>query len=179
VASILSGIVTLILSVLLAVVVIQLGFVLFQHLTVRINEGEELRNNNVAVAILSGAYVLSLGLIVKSALAPVLQTFFLMLYGDQYSAGEIFMGAGAMLLQVLAALLIAVLALMLGLGIFSRLTKHLDEFAEIRNNNIAVAIVLAAILVTFALFIEEGVGAVLRTIIPAPPIQSESLRLPG
>lgn len=178
-ASVISGIVTLVLSVLLAVLVIQLGFVLFQHLTARINEAEELRKNNIAVAILSGGYILSLGLIVRSALSPVLQTFYLMTYGDQFTPWEILISAGIMLLQVIAALLIAVLALMVGLAIFSRLTGHLDEFAEIRRNNIAVAIVVAAILVTFALFIEEGVTGMLRAIIPAPPIQNEGLRLPG
>lgn len=176
---VISGIVTLLLSVLLGVVVVHLGFVLFQHLTVRINESEELQRNNTAVAILSGGYILSLGLIVKSALSPVMQTFFLMTYGDQYSAGEIFLSAGFMVLQVLAALVTAVLALMSGLWIFSRLTPHIDEFAEIRKNNVAIAIVMAAILVTFALFIEEGVVRLLQTIVPAPPIQSESLRLPG
>ncbi|MCR9143493.1 MAG: DUF350 domain-containing protein [bacterium] len=178
-ATVLGGIVTLIVSILLAVIVIHLGFVLFQHLTVRINEAEELKQNNVAVAILSGGYILSLGLIVKSSLAPVLQTFFLMTYGDQFSAGEILIHAGFMVLQVLAALLIAVLALMAGLAIFSRLANHMDELAEIKNNNVAVAIVLAVILVTFALFIEAGVASMLQAIVPAPPIQSESLRLPG
>jgi uncharacterized membrane protein YjfL (UPF0719 family) len=179
VTSVLGGIATLTISVLLAVLVIHLGFVLFQHLTVRINEAQELRDNNIAVAVLSGGYILSLGLIVKSALGPLLQTVYLMTYGDQFTAWEILSRAGFMVLQVLAALLIAVLALLAGLGIFSRLTRHLDQIAEIRKNNIAVAIVMAVTLVTFALFIEEGVASLLQAIVPAPPIQSESLRPPG
>lgn len=179
VAPVISGLVTLLLSILLGVLVIHLGFILFQHLTARIDETSELLANNTAVAILSGGYIVSLGLIVRTAVGPIMQTFFLMTYGDQYAPAEIFIAAGFMLLQVIVALVTAVLTLMSGLFIFSRLARRIDEFAEIKKNNVAVAIVISAILITYALFVEEGVVRLLQTIVPAPPIQSESLRLPG
>lgn len=176
---IVSGIITLLVSGILGVLVIHTGFVLFQHLTGRIHEREELERNNIAVGILCAAYILSLGIILKTALQPVMQTFFLMVYGDQFAPLEIFQAAGIMLVQLVLSLVIAVLSLLMGLWIFGRLTRGIDEFAEIARNNIAVAIVQAAVLIVFALFLEQGVARLLHTIVPAPPIQSETLRLPG
>lgn len=67
------------------------------------------------------------------------------------------------------------MSLWAGLRVFTALTKNIDEFEEIKNNNIAVAIFIAVILITLSLFIEEGLSRLLQVIIYQPGIQNTNV----
>ena len=56
------------------------------------------------------------------------------------------------------------------LQIFMWLTKDLDELKEIKENNIAVGILLGIIIVSIALLLEPGIVTVLDSLIPFPPV---------
>ena len=64
---VLSGISTLILSLILGIFVLYIGFKMFSTLSRTINEEEELQKNNIAVAILSGSFIFAMGLMMKSS----------------------------------------------------------------------------------------------------------------
>ena len=173
---ILSGLLTLALSLSLGVFVVYLGFYIFQKFNTDIDEAKELENNNIAVAILNGSFILALGLLLKTVLRPMIQTFFFAITRPQGDVTGILIHGGLMVLQFISALFVSILALLLGVKIFAWLNSRLDEFAEIKKNNIAVAILTGAIIITLALFIEDGLSRFLQTIIPAPSIQNDNLR---
>jgi len=56
--------------------------------------------------------------------------------------------------------------------IFIRLTRSIDEFAEIKKNNHAVGIFLSAFIISIALIIKPGVGKLLKGIVPFPEVSS-------
>jgi uncharacterized membrane protein YjfL (UPF0719 family) len=65
-------------------------------------------------------------------------------------------------------------AIWLALRIFLRLTREIDELAEIRANNVAVAFVLGCVIVVIGLFLGHGIQSLLAAIIPMPsfaPVQ--------
>ncbi len=53
---------------------------------------------------------------------------------------------------------------------FMWLTKDLDELAEIKNNNIAVSLLLGIIIISIALLLQPGITTILDSLIPYPPV---------
>ena len=71
----LSGVLQLILSLVIGIVFIYAGFRFFHKRINAINEIEELKKNNVAVAILNGSIILALVIMVKNAIEPAITVF--------------------------------------------------------------------------------------------------------
>jgi uncharacterized membrane protein YjfL (UPF0719 family) len=57
-------------------------------------------------------------------------------------------------------LIAAVVSVSLAVYVFDRLSGSLDEFAEINKGNVAVAVVLSAVILATALFIRGSLNAV-------------------
>ncbi len=55
--------------------------------------------------------------------------------------------------ELAIALLVAVLSLFLAIKVFDKLTKGIDEWAELKRGNMAVAIVLSAIIIAVAIMV--------------------------
>ena len=171
----LSGISTVILSLVLGILVLFLGFSFFSKLSIAIDEEEELQKNNIAVAILSASLIFSLGYMMKSSIYPLIQAFFNILFYSDEGVVSSLVGFGFLLLQFLLTLVISMGSLWVGLKAFTWLTKNLDEFEEIRNNNIAVAILMSAIIITLALFLREGLERLLQTLQMSHGLNNSSL----
>ena len=50
------------------------------------------------------------------------------------------------------------------------MTKEIDEFKEIKNNNIAVSIITSVIMISISLMIKDSLYLILDSIIPYPVI---------
>lgn len=171
----LSAFSTIVLSLVLGVFVLFLGFRLFSRFSINIDEESELQNNNISVALLSGSLIFSLGYMMKSSVYPLVRDFFNILFHFEGNAVSMLTGFGLIILQFAAALAISVCSLWLGIKGFSWLTKNIDEFEEIRRNNIAVAILMSVIIITLALFLREGVDRLLQIIRLTPGINSATI----
>lgn len=170
-----SGIATLLFSLIVGVFALYLGFKFFSVLTRDIDEEAEIKENNIAVAVLAGAFIFSIGNVLKTTVDPMIQTLFNILSGS-YSIGLLLLNIGIMLLQFGLALVIGTLMLWLGIRIFMNLNHNIREFAEIRKNNIAVAIITASIVITLSLFISGGLEKLLQTIVITPGIDNAGLK---
>ncbi len=63
--------------------------------------------------------------------------------------------------QIVVAVLLAIIASYLGLVLFNRATRHLDEWHEISQGNPAMGVVLGAVIV--------GIAIILRPVLTVPP----------
>jgi len=172
---VLSGISTLLLSLLLGIFILFLGFKIFSGFSKSIDEEYELKQNNIAVAILSGSFILALGLMMKTSVNPLIQSIFrAIFYNDTGLAGTLG-NLSISLLQFILTLLISVASLWLGVKGFTWLTRNIDEFEEIKNNNIAIAILMAAIIITLALFLQNGLEKLLQVLRFTPGLNNNNL----
>lgn len=73
------------------------------------------------------------------------------------------------LAQVVIAVIMTVITAYLGVVIFNRVTRDLDEWAEIRRGNAAMGVVLASIIL--------GIALVLRPALSVPPAGDVGMRL--
>lgn len=64
------------------------------------------------------------------------------------------------LIQLLIAILLAVVALYIGYSTFSKITKGMDETQELRKGNVAVGIIIAAILFAIAIVVQSGIAGI-------------------
>jgi uncharacterized membrane protein YjfL (UPF0719 family) len=62
------------------------------------------------------------------------------------------------LIQLIVAIVFAVLALYIGFSVLSKITKDIDEEKELAKGNAAVGIIVAAVFVAIALVVESGVS---------------------
>ncbi|NMB78851.1 MAG: DUF350 domain-containing protein [Methanomicrobiales archaeon] len=61
------------------------------------------------------------------------------------------------LLQLVVAIIFAVLALYIGFSVLGKITKDIDEEKELAKGNVAVGIIVAAVFVAIAIVVESGV----------------------
>lgn len=165
-----TGIVQVLLSLLVAVTLVYISSKIFRRLISGINETEELKKNNVAVAILNGSIVLALILVVKKSIESAITIFGNILRNPDAVLSSYIQSALIMLGHILLGGIIAFTSIYTALQIFIWLTKDLDEMKEIKENNTAVGILLGIIIVSMALLLQQGVDTILNSLIPFPPV---------
>jgi len=165
-----TGIVQIFLSLLIAVLLVYFSSKIFKKMISGINETEELKKNNVAVAILNGSIVLALVIVVKKSIESAITIFGNILRNPDAVLSSYIQSALIMLGHILLGGIIAFTSIYAALQIFIWLTKDLDELKEIKENNTAVGILLGIIIVSMALLLQQGVDTVLNSLIPFPQV---------
>ena len=165
-----TGIVQVFLSLIIAVTLVYLASKIFRKLISGINETEELKRNNVAVAILNGSIVLALILVVKKSIESSVTIFGNTLRNPDTVFSNYLQTGLIMIGHILLGGIIAFAAIYTALQIFIRLTGDLDELKEIKESNTAVGILLGIIIVSMALLLQPGVDTILNSLIPFPPV---------
>ncbi|MCK5154136.1 MAG: DUF350 domain-containing protein [Spirochaetales bacterium] len=172
---VLSGISTLLLSLILGIFILFIGFKMFSGLSKTINEEEEIQNNNIAVAILSGSFIFAMGIMMKASIDPLIQSIFRAIFYNDSGISGILGHLSIALLQFIASLFISISSLWLGVKGFTWLTHNINEFEEIQKNNIAVSILMASIIITLSLFLQNGLEKLLQVLQFTPGINNSNL----
>jgi len=165
-----TGIVQIFLSLLIAITLVYVPSRIFRKLISGINETDELKKNNVAVAILNGSIVLALILVVKKSIESAVTIFGNTLRNPD-SVFTSYLQTGLIMIgHIVLGGIIAFAAIYIALQIFIKLTDDLDELQEIKANNTAVGVLLGIIIVSMALLLQPGIDTILNSLIPFPPV---------
>lgn len=140
-----------------AMLAVYAGIRIFDKLTTGIDEMAELKRGNVAIGILMGAVIIAYATVIAGGVRS-LTSVVLSVGGASITETSIALVGG--LINLLVGLALASFAITLAIRIFGKVTKEMDEQAELRRGNVAVAFLLAAILFATATVISEGVGSV-------------------
>ncbi|MEM4251649.1 MAG: DUF350 domain-containing protein [Candidatus Bathyarchaeia archaeon] len=116
------------------------------RLTKELDEWDEIRKGNLATAIYFVGALLSVGLIISPSIVG------LYLQISKISAQNlVMMSLVTPVIRLLLALIIAIVAQYVGLRAFTRMTKGIDEWAELRRGNTAVGTIMAGTLIVVGL----------------------------
>ncbi|MBK7227608.1 MAG: DUF350 domain-containing protein [Ignavibacteriales bacterium] len=170
-----AGVLQLILSLFIGLIFIYAGFRFFHKRIKSINEIEELKKNNVAVAILNGSIILALVIMVKNAIEPAITVFSMAIRNPNATFISFLQMAGIMLVQIIVAGLIAYISIYIAINLYTHLTKDIDELGEIKNNNIAVSIVLGIVIISISLLMQQGIKSILDALIPFPSLSLKDI----
>ena len=139
----------------------------------------DLQQGNVAAGVVHAASLLALGLLVHNAVNATFDAVDLTFRGPSVEPSALVRLTFFALTHVGVALLVGTGVLALGVLLFDRITPGIDELAEVRRGNVALALVLAAILVVVALLTAPGLQAALNGLIPFPELPADTWRAPS
>ncbi|MCX8194697.1 MAG: DUF350 domain-containing protein [Candidatus Micrarchaeota archaeon] len=151
----------LIIGLALAMGAVYLGLKLFDRLTEDTNEIAELKKGNVAIAILLGAIIFSIANVIEGGVSSISDS----------------MVPGLTYLQMIAALVIGISNLVIGvifsvfsiyiaINVLDKITVGIDEFKELRKGNVAVAIIMGAVLISVSFVIRGAVAGMMNAVSP-------------
>jgi len=166
------GFLELILSILVSVFTIFITFKVFHVITKKIDDISELKKNNYSVALYNSAILFSVAWVVRSSVNSAISALTVVFTNPDSNHIAILKVMGIMSVQIILSAVIAFFGVYIAISIFMFLTKQIDEFTEIKNNNLAVAIIIATIVIIVALFIEPSVKTIVDGLVPYPAILS-------
>jgi uncharacterized membrane protein YjfL (UPF0719 family) len=155
----------IIISIVFSVVIIYLSYSILHKLFFK---KMDLKGSNTAFSVFTGGIVLSIGLILSEIVPSI--TNIVRLSTTQMETVDfsiIILYSGLyLLIGFLAAFIINATVFLL----FSLLTRGIDEFQAIKDNNIPVAIVVVATLLSITLIVKESIALLISSLIPYPEV---------
>jgi len=155
----------IILSIVISVVIIYVSYSILQRLFFK---KMDLKGDNTAFTIFTSGIVLSIGLILSEILPSITNIVRLSAtQTDSIDYGTIVQYSGLyLLIGFLAAVIINASVFFL----FSILTRGIDEFQAIKDNNVSVAILVVATLISITLIVKESIALLISSLIPYPEV---------
>ncbi len=121
---------------------------------------------NLAYSIFTAAIIISVGIMVSSVLQPLVSSFRLLeKESSDFMLALRFIGTGAIYIAIAYA--VAIFIGLLSTFLYAKLTE-IDEFKEIQENNLGVALIIGSIIITLSLLSQSGVELLIESIIPYP-----------
>jgi len=129
----------------------------------------DIQQSNLAYSIFMSSVLFAVGYMVSSVIQPIISSFRILSNTTEGSGVLIitFLGYGA--LYVTIAFVSGLAVSYVGATFYTFLTP-LDEFKEIKNNNIGVAIIVSVIIITLVLMSKSGITLLIESIIPYPDL---------
>jgi len=141
----------LILAIIFAIVALYIASWVLGKITKEIDEWKEIGKGNYAVAIYMAGIFISVAIIVGPGIIGLFRTL---------DAIGIVLGFA----QLVLALILAVAMQYIGLSVLGKLTKGVDEWNEIKKGNVAIGIVMAAIVIAISTIVAQGVESIIQAI---------------
>jgi uncharacterized membrane protein YjfL (UPF0719 family) len=136
---------------------------------------EELKKGNVGVGVLGAAGLFALGLLAQHAVVATFAAMDLMYRGKRLAPPMLGRFAVYGLIHVGVSLAVGAAVLGIGAFLFGRMTRGVDELAEIRKGNVAPALVLGAVMVVIALMAAPGLETALDGLLPLPKLARDEM----
>jgi uncharacterized membrane protein YjfL (UPF0719 family) len=136
------------------------------------DEEKQLRMKNVSVGVVLGSILLGQAIVVKQAIYPVMAVIQIFVLGGQRSVPDYLKVLGLSVGYILMSGSLAILVIFFCFWLFDRLTPGIDQYHEIRQNNLAIAIFMGLLIVGVSLLVGSGVSALTRALIPFPTVGS-------
>jgi uncharacterized membrane protein YjfL (UPF0719 family) len=172
---ILFGLIEFFVSILISFTLIFGSYRLFLAFTSRLDEERELRKGNTSVGIILGSAIFGEAIVVKQAIYPVMAVIQIFVLGQERNLGNFIKMIGFSIGYVVLAGLLALACIVFSLWLFNRMTPRIDQFEEIKKNNIAVALFMGFFVITICFLISSGVAGLARALIPFPEVGSVPL----
>ena len=142
----------IIVAVILGVMASYIGVWLFAKSTRHLDDWGEVRRGNTGMGIVMGAIIIGIAIILKPAIDLPLSVEvtrpFLVLLGQ--------------LVGIVIGLILAVSAIVFSAGMFDRLVGDIDVLSELQRGNMAVAVIMAAVILAISLLISGAVASIIR-----------------
>jgi len=152
-------------TVIIGIVLIYIGYIFINSLIARKYEIEP--EKNLAYTILCSAMLFSIGTLLADTISPI-RTAIQLSQGQGISVAESVTKYA--IFFILVGFTLGMTINIIAIKLFNFFTRDINEMEEIKNNNIAVAILTATLIIVILGFSREGYVAVLETLLPYPTV---------
>jgi uncharacterized membrane protein YjfL (UPF0719 family) len=158
-----------ILMVVMSAFVIALTYRIFVRANPDFHMGQEIKKGNVAVGILMAAILISASYILMAGTESSISMFrmHMLAPSEDESVLRIF---GLIVAHLSISMMLAVVSISVTLRMFGRLERELRAGKELQSGNVAVGVLLAAVVVISSMYVREGVSALSKALTPQPSI---------
>jgi uncharacterized membrane protein YjfL (UPF0719 family) len=158
-----------ILMVVMSAFVIALTYRIFVKANPDFHMGQEIKKGNVAVGVLMASILVSASYILMAGTESSVAMFRMHMLAP--SEGESMLDIFGLILAHLAiSMILAVISISVTLRMFGRLERELRAGKELQAGNLAVGILLAAVVAISSMYVREGVSALSKAMTPQPSI---------
>jgi uncharacterized membrane protein YjfL (UPF0719 family) len=119
--------------------------------TKEIDEWEEIKKGNAAVAIYMAGIFISVAVIIGPGIIGLFRTLNIV-------------GIAIGFIQLIIALVLAMVMQYIGLSVLNKLTKGVNEWVELKNGNIAIGIMMASIVIAVSAIVARGVESLIAAL---------------
>ena len=159
------SIIEIALSIILSIIIILITYKMLKWLFFR---GHDLRGDNLAFTIFTSGIILSIGIVLSEILPSITNIIRLSTtQTETIDVSNIIKYSG---IYLLIGFLISVILNASVFLMFSVLTPGVHEFKEIKSNNISVAILVVAILISITIITKDSIALLISSLIPYPEV---------
>ena len=143
-------------------------FLVYRLLNIYLRRAFKITELNQAFATIQTGIILSTALMVSSIIGPGLNAIRFINQAD-ISFNTVSISVGYMLMFLLIGIIFTFLVIAGGIVVLFQLTR-INEWEEIRNNNIPVALISAALILGLSLIMRDHVASVCEMLVPYPEV---------
>ena len=154
----------IIISILFSLLTIFVTKKILNHLFIK-GEQDDLKDN-LALSIFSGSIIIGVLILVNSSVLPAVDTLRVMVLAKEVITLKM-VGLSFLyfLLFFSITIFFSIVILFLTLKVFFKATGWVDEMKEMRNKNVAVSIVVAAVVIGISLFVRPSLNRFISSLI--------------
>ena len=155
----------IILSIIVTVIVVYISFGILKKLFFK---NQEVESSNMAFTIFMSGIIISLGLILSEILPSI--TNVVRLSVTQQESIDFMTVAKYSGLYLIIGFIMSLFINTAVFVLFSFLTKGVNEFKEIQQNNLAVSIMVVALLLSITLISKDSIALLISSLVPYPEV---------
>ena len=166
------GVIEFLVSIFISFILIFGSYRIFLVLTPKLDEEGQLKSGNTSVGLILGSTIIGEAIVVKQAIYPVMAVIQIFVLGQDRNVGTFLKMFGFSIGYVLLAGFLALVCILFSFWLFNKMTPRINQYEEIKNNNIAVALFMAFFIVAICFLVSSGVSGLARALIPFPDVGS-------
>ena len=155
----------IILSIIVTVIIVYVSYGILKKLFFK---NQEIASSNMAFTVFMSGIIMSLGLILSEILPSI--TNVVRLSVTQQESINFMTVAKYSGLYLVIGFIIAIFINTVVFILFNFLTKGVNEFKEIQQNNLAVAIMVVALLLSITLIAKDSIALLISSLVPYPEV---------
>jgi uncharacterized membrane protein YjfL (UPF0719 family) len=157
------------LMVVMSAFVIALTYRIFVKANPDFHMGTEIKKGNVAVGVLMAAILISASYILMAGTESSINMFRMHMLAPSEDE-SILRILGLIVAHLSISMMLAVVSISVTLRMFGRLERELRAGKELQAGNLAVGILLGAVVLISSMYVREGVSALSKALTPQPSI---------
>ena len=155
-----------ILMVVMSAFVIALTYRIFVKANPDFHMGDEIKKGNVAVGILMAAILIGASHILMAGTDSSIAMFRMHMLAPSDENESLLKIIGLIIAHLSVSMMLAAISISVTLRMFGRLEPELHAGKELQNGNVAVGVLLAAVVLISSLYVREGVSALSKAMTP-------------